>query len=428
MHTIRIPKVIQFGENALSEAEYPKNALVVTTAPIELSGKWLDKMGIQDYMVYDKVTPEPSIDDVNTVIAKYKEKKPSVLIGLGGGSSMDVVKYSAEEFGVEKILIPTTFGTGAEMTTYCVLKFDGKKKLLHEDRFLADRALVVTTAPIELSGKWLDRMGIQDYMVYDKVTPEPSIDDVNTVIAKYKEKKPSVLIGLGGGSSMDVVKYSAEAFGVEKILIPTTFGTGAEMTTYCVLKFDGKKKLLREDRFLADRAIVDSYFMDGTPEQIIKNSVCDACAQATEGYDSKLGNNLTRTLCKHAFDVLYDAIINDKPENYPYGSMLSGMGFGNCSTTLGHALSYVFSNEGVAHGFSLSSCTTIAHKHNNSIFYEKFKQVIEKLGFDKMKLKAPVDEAADVVMTDKGHLDPNPIPISKEDVIKCLNAINDGNL
>ena len=96
MHTIRIPKVIQFGENALSEAEYPKNALVVTTAPIELSGKWLDKMGIQDYMVYDKVTPEPSIDDVNTVIAKYKEKKPSVLIGLGGGSSMDVVKYSAE--------------------------------------------------------------------------------------------------------------------------------------------------------------------------------------------------------------------------------------------------------------------------------------------------------------------------------------------
>jgi len=314
MHTVRIPKVIQFGENVLSEAEYPKNALVVTTAPIELSGKWLDRMGIQDYMLYDKVTPEPSIDDVNTVIAKFKEKKPSVLIGLGGGSSMDVVKYSAEAFGVEKILIPTTFGTGAEMTTYCVLKFDGKKKLLHEDRFLADRA------------------------------------------------------------------------------------------------------------------IVDSYFMDGTPEQIIKNSVCDACAQATEGYDSKLGNDLTRTLCKQAFDVLYDAIINDKPENYPYGSMLSGMGFGNCSTTLGHALSYVFSNEGVAHGFSLSSCTTIAHKHNNSIFYEKFKQVIEKLGFDKMELKAPVDEAADVVMTDKGHLDPNPIPISKEDVIKCLNAINDGNI
>ena len=289
-------------------------------------------------------------------------------------------------------------------------------------------ALVVTTAPPKLSGKWLDKMGIQDYMLFDKVTPEPSIDDVKAVISEFKEKDPSVLIGLGGGSSMDVVKYASPEMGKKKILIPTTYGTGAEMTTYCVLKFEGKKKLLREDKFLADMAVVDSYFMDGTPEQIIKNSVCDACAQATEGYDSKLGNDLTRTLCKQAFDILYDAIINDKPENYPYGSMLSGMGFGNCSTTLGHALSYVFSNEGVAHGFSLSSCTTVAHKHNKSIFYEKFKQIIEKLGFDKLDLKASVSDAADTVMTDRGHLDPNPIPISKEDVMKCLEDIKSGNL
>ena len=289
-------------------------------------------------------------------------------------------------------------------------------------------ALVVTTVPPELSDKWLGRMGIQDYLLYDKVKPEPSIEMVQEVIGEYKSKNISAMIGLGGGSSMDVVKYAASEMGVEKILIPTTFGTGAEMTTYCVLKFDGKKKLLREDRFLADRAIIDSYFMNGTPEQVIKSSVCDACAQATEGYDSKLGNDLTKTLCKQAFDVLYDAIMNDKPENYPYGSMLSGMGFGNCSTTLGHALSYVFSNEGVPHGYSLSSCTTVAHKHNKSIFYDRFKEIIEKMGFDKLELKADVEQAADVVMTDKGHLDPNPIPISKEDVVKCLNDIKAGNL
>ena len=289
-------------------------------------------------------------------------------------------------------------------------------------------ALVVTTVPPELSDKWLGRMGIQDYLLYDKVQPEPSIEMVNKVIEEYKSKNISAMIGLGGGSSMDVVKYAASEMGVEKILIPTTFGTGAEMTTYCVLKFDGKKKLLREDRFLADRAIIDSYFMNGTPEQVIKSSVCDACAQATEGYDSKLGNDLTKTLCKQAFDVLHDAIMNDKPENYPYGSMLSGMGFGNCSTTLGHALSYVFSNEGVPHGYSLSSCTTVAHKHNKSIFYDRFKEIIEKMGFDRLELKANVEQAADVVMTDKGHLDPNPIPISKEDVVKCLNDIKVGNL
>ena len=289
-------------------------------------------------------------------------------------------------------------------------------------------ALVVTTAPPQISEKWLGKMGIKDYMLFDKVTPEPSIDDVNTVIAEFKDKNPSVLIGLGGGSSMDVVKYASSEMGKQKILIPTTFGTGAEMTTYCVLKFDGKKKLLREDKFLADMAVVDSYFMDGTPEQIVKNSVCDACAQATEGYDSKLGNEFTRTLCKEAFDVLYDAIINNKPENYPYGSMLSGMGFGNCSTTLGHALSYVFSNEGVPHGYSLSSCTTVAHKFNKSIFYERFKEIVKKLGFEKLALKAPVDVAAETVLTDRGHLDPNPIPVTKEDIMKCLNDIKTGNL
>ncbi len=291
-----------------------------------------------------------------------------------------------------------------------------------------DNALIVTTAPPALSNQWISRMGIKDYMLFDKVTPEPSIDDVHAVVSEYKDKNPSVLIGLGGGSSMDVVKYAAPEMNKPKILIPTTFGTGAEMTTYCVLKFDGKKKLLREDRFQADMAVVDSYFMDGTPQHIVNNSVCDALAQASEGHDSKLGNDLTRTLCRQAFDKLYEAVMNDRPQDYPYGSMLSGMGFGNCSTTLGHALSYVFSNEGVPHGYSLSSCTTVAHKFNKSIFYDRFKECMTKLGFERLDLKANVSEAADTVMTDRGHLDPNPIPVSKENVIQCLNDIKSGNL
>ena len=314
MHTVRIPKVINFGKNALSETQYPKNALVVTTAPLEVSSRWLTKMKITDYMLYDKVEPEPSIETVSKVMAEYKPKNPSTIIGLGGGSSLDVAKYA-----------------GAELK-------------------------------------------------------------------------------------------------IPKILIPTTFGTGAEMTTYCVLKFEGKKKLLQDERFLADMAIVDAYFMEGTPEAIVKNSVCDACAQATEGYDSKRGNDLTRMMCKSAFEVLYDAIMNGKTENYPFGSMLSGIGFGNASTTLGHALSYVFSNEGVPHGYSLSSCTTVAHRFNKSIFYERFKEVIEKLKFDRLILKAPIDQAADVVMTDRGHLDPNPVPVTKEDVTNLLKDIIDGRL
>jgi succinate semialdehyde reductase len=111
----------------------------------------------------------------------------------------------------------------------------------------------------------------------------------------------------------------------------------------------------------------------------LRNSACDAAAQASEGYDSKLANPLTKLFCKEAFDILENAIINDKHELLPYGAMLSGIGFGNSSTTLGHALSYVFSNEGVPHGYSLSSCTTVAHKFNKSQYYERFKKNMSKI-------------------------------------------------
>ena len=103
---------------------------------------------------------------------------------------------------------------------------------------------------------------------------------------------------------MDVCKYLGKLTGIPKILIPTTFGTGAEMTTYAVVSFDHKKKLLQDEAFLADAAIVDPYFLPGTPFNIMRNSACDALAQASEGYDSKLGNPFTKLFCKEALIYL----------------------------------------------------------------------------------------------------------------------------
>ena len=290
-----------------------------------------------------------------------------------------------------------------------------------------ENALVLTTTTPDIYGKWLSYMGIKNYEIYDKLTPDPAIEKIEEIRKEYEGKQISAFIGLGGGSSMDVCKYLSKLTGIPKILIPTTFGTGAEMTTYAVVSFDHKKKLLQDEAFLADSAIVDPYFLPGTPFNIMRNSACDAMAQASEGYDSKLGNPLTQLFCKEAFDILEDAIINDKPQLLPYGAMLSGIGFGNSSTTLGHALSYVFSNEGVPHGYSLSSCTTVAHKFNKSIYYERFRKVCQKLKFEPLKLKQPLDEAADVIMPDRGHLDNNPIEVSKEDIVKCLGEIVNGN-
>jgi succinate semialdehyde reductase len=288
-------------------------------------------------------------------------------------------------------------------------------------------SLIITTTTPDIYNKWIEYMGITNYEIYDKATPDPAIETVEQIQKEFEGKDISTYIGLGGGSSLDICKYLSKITGIPKILIPTTFGTGAEMTTYAVISFEHKKKLLQDEAFLADAAIVDPYFLPGTPFNIMRNSACDAAAQASEGYDSKIGNPFTRFFCKEAFNILEDAIINDKHELLPYGAMLSGIGFGNSSTTLGHALSYVFSNEGVPHGYSLSSCTTVAHKFNESIFYERFKRICQKLKFEPLKLKQPLDEAADVIMPDRGHLDNNPKEVSKEDIIKCLDEIVNGN-
>jgi succinate semialdehyde reductase len=288
-------------------------------------------------------------------------------------------------------------------------------------------ALIITTTTPDIYNKWIDYMGIKNYELYDKAAPDPAIETVEAINKQYEGKDISCYIGLGGGSSMDICKYLSKMTGIPKILIPTTFGTGAEMTTYAVISFDHKKKLLQDEAFLADAAIVDPYFLPGTPFSIMRNSACDAAAQASEGYDSKAGNPFTQFFCKEAFDILYDAIMNDKQNLLPYGAMLSGIGFGNSSTTLGHALSYVFSNEGVPHGYALSSCTTVAHKFNNSVYYKRFKDIAKKLKFEPLKLKQPLDKAADVIMPDRGHLDNNPIQVSKQDVIKCLDEIVNSN-
>jgi succinate semialdehyde reductase len=288
-------------------------------------------------------------------------------------------------------------------------------------------SLIITTTTPDIYNKWIEYMGITNYEIYDKATPDPAIETIEQIQKEFEGKDISTYIGLGGGSSLDICKYLSKITGIPKILIPTTFGTGAEMTTYAVISFEHKKKLLQDEAFLADAAIVDPYFLPGTPFNIMRNSACDAAAQASEGYDSRIGNPFTKFFCKEAFDILEDAIINDKPELLPYGAMLSGIGFGNSSTTLGHALSYVFSNEGIPHGYSLSSCTTVAHKFNESIFYERFKRICQKLKFEPLKLKQPLDEAANVIMPDRGHLDNNPKDVSKEDIVKCLDEIVNGN-
>jgi len=286
-------------------------------------------------------------------------------------------------------------------------------------------SLIITSSGAKSRG-WLDYLNVKNYHLFDSVEPNPSMETVEKILSEYNQTFSSV-IGLGGGSSLDVAKFVANKLKTKKILIPTTFGSGSEVTRISVLQIGGKKTSFHSDDLLADISIIDPYFIKDAPFEIIKNSAIDACAQCTEAFDSKLANVYTKFLCEKAFDILEKALIDETYENLSYGAMISGLGFGNSSTTLGHALSYVYSNEGISHGHALSFTTTVAHHFNDSKFYDRFKFLVNKLNFKPIKLKQNLQNAAKLIQTDRKHLDYNPKNISDNDIVKLLKSINSKN-
>ena len=287
---------------------------------------------------------------------------------------------------------------------------------------------LIITSKGAISRGWIDYMKIKNFAIFDEVKSNPSFETVENIISQFKDENFSHIIGLGGGSSLDVAKFVAFKMEKKKIMIPTTFGTGSEVTRISVLNVDGKKTSFHDNKILADVAIVDPNFIEGTPMEVIKNSAIDACAQCSEAYDSKLSNPYTKFLCETAFDILENAILDDKFEKLSLGSLICGLGFGNSSTTLGHGLSYVFSNEGIMHGHALAYTTTVAHKFNSSVFYERFLNIAKKLKFEKISLKQEINKASDLILIDRKHLDNNPKSVTKEDIIELLNKINHLNL
>ena len=283
---------------------------------------------------------------------------------------------------------------------------------------------LVITSKGAISRGWLEYLKLNDYHIFDKVEPNPSIKTTEDVISEFRNSNFSSIVGLGGGSSMDVAKFVANKMKKFKILIPTTFGSGSEVTRISVLNVNGNKKSFHDDGQIANVAIVDSHFIEDSPFEIIRNSAIDAAAQCSEGYDSKNSNPLTKFLCNQAFELLEEGIIKMDKEKIVLGSLISGLGFGNSSTTLGHALSYVFSNEGYSHGHALAFTTTLAHEFNKSQFYERFKNIMHKLDVPTIRLKSDLNEAAELIMTDHKHIENNPVQVTKDDIIKLLNRIN----
>ena len=176
-----------------------------------------------------------------------------------------------------------------------------------------ENSLVITSHGAK-KRNWIEYLQLKNHYIFDNVEPNPSIDITTSIINEFNSTNFATIIGVGGGSCLDVAKFVAAKLNKKKILVPTTFGSGSDLTRISVLKVDGKKRSFHDDSLFADVSITDSNFLLNTPDQIKKNSAIDACAQCSEAFDSKSGNEYTKFVCKKVFENLESGIINNNDE------------------------------------------------------------------------------------------------------------------
>ena len=276
----------------------------------------------------------------------------------------------------------------------------------------------------------LNNHEIKSNVFYD-VDPEPPIENVYKCMefAEYAD----VIIGVGGGSVIDVAKKSAADLDLRKVMIPTTAGTGSEVTHESVLKVEGKKKAFVDEKLTPDVAIVDPELMKTMPQKLIASSGIDALAHAIECYDSKRSNLLVRTLAFEAYGIIRDnlrrAVEGDEKaiEGMALGSLMAGMAFGNSGTALAHALSYPLSNEGIPHGEAVAMVLPYALEFNgfDPNVIKEVKEILSTLKLGR-EVKGNIEEMAKVVMEDKKHLSNNPKEVTFEDVVNIYRQVVKG--
>jgi alcohol dehydrogenase class IV len=191
-----------------------------------------------------------------------------------------------------------------------------------------DRALVVTDAGVREAGL-LDPVGDSlaaagvTVDVFDGVESDPTVGTATAAARAATEAGVDAVVGVGGGSSMDVAKAAALAAGTGRsvpdlldaegplpeglpaVLLPTTAGTGSEVSPAAVLRgADGGKRGLIDDALFASLALVDPDLTMDLPPGLTAATGIDAFAHAVGSYVSTTGNDLADALCRRAMELV----------------------------------------------------------------------------------------------------------------------------
>jgi 1-propanol dehydrogenase len=221
---------------------------------------------------------------------------------------------------------------------------------------LANRRVLVVTDGFLASSALLDRVRERltgcAVTVFDQVEPDPSLELVAQGVRVLQECRPEAVVAFGGGSPMDcakAVRWSAGS-AVPLWAVPTTAGTGSEMTSFAVVtdRSRGVKHPLVDDALLPEYAVLDPSLLDDLPPAVVADTGMDVLAHALEAAVSTAATAFTDALAEKAFTLAYQnlpaayAAVGPSPakEAMLYASCLAGMAFNAAGLGVCHSLSH----------------------------------------------------------------------------------------
>lgn len=248
-----------------------------------------------------------------------------------------------------------------------------------------------------------------DVMIYDQVVPDPPDTIVQQIANDIRLFGAGLVIGFGGGSPMDTAKVAAHLAGCDQpletmygvdnakgpklplLLIPTTSGTGSEVTNVAILT-TGKtaKKGVVADSLYADRVLLDAELTLGLPASITASTGIDAMVHAIEAYTSiRLKNPISDALALTALRKLRNNIVQavNEPADIQarnemlIGAMIAGQAFSNAPCAAVHALAYPLGGFfHVPHGLSNALVLTEVMKYNQPKADHWYGEIASDLG------------------------------------------------
>ncbi len=295
------------------------------------------------------------------------------------------------------------FGAGAVNDLGTAVKdFNGGNVLLVVDPGLVKAGLLDRfTAPLENAGI--------PFTVYDKIDPEPGLKLADEACAIAQEAGCDCVVGAGGGSAMDVAKAVSilltnggkavdylglgliKKAGVPKIMVPTSSGTGAEVTFTAVFinEETGSKGGMNGDPLYPDAAILDPELTLSLPPHVTAYTGIDALTHALEAYTSTQAHAISEMYSLEAIDLiarnLPAACANggnlEARTAMLMGSLLGGKALATAGVGLVHAMAYPMGGMfGIPHGLANAVLLPYVVQYNLPGNFKKFALLAEILG------------------------------------------------